>query len=184
VLAVTALLLWAPQVLWLLSPILAGWLLAPILAWLTSQAALGDWARRHRLFLIPEEIPALCPEELRFVEEGAADSQDAWNFPFAGLAQAVIDPLTHAVHVALLRQRKQPAEETGEYLEILRVKLIEQGPDALQSRQHYALLWDAESLRWLHHEFWSRPSERLHPWWRKRLREVTEKAGLFASSAD
>jgi len=180
VLAVTALLLWAPQVLWLLSPILAGWLLAPILAWLTSQATLGDWARRHRLFLIPEEIPALCPEELRFVEEGAADPQDAWNFPYAGLAQAVIDPLTHAVHVALLRQRKQLAEETGEYLEILREKLIEQGPDALQPRQHYALLWDAESLRWLHHEFWSRPTDRLHPWWRQRLREVTEKAGLVA----
>ncbi|MEI6339364.1 MAG: glucans biosynthesis glucosyltransferase MdoH [Verrucomicrobiota bacterium] len=178
VLGVTALLLWAPPVLWVLSPILAGWLLAPVLAWLTSQAALGDWARRHRLFLIPEEIPALCPKELRFVEEGTGEEKDLWNFPFAGLARAVIDPLTHAVHVALLRQRKQRPEETGEYLEILRKKLIEQGPQALEPGQHYALLWDAKSLRWLHHEFWSRRSEDLHPWWRNRLREVTEKAGL------
>ena len=177
VLAVSALIVWAPQVLWVLSPILAGWLLAPVLAWLTSQAKLGDWARRHRLFLIPEETAALCPEELRFVEEHAGNDEASWNFPAAGLARAVIDPLTHSVHVALLRQRKKSLGETEDYLEDLREKLIEQGPTALEPRQHYALLWDAESLRWLHHEFWSRPSVRLHPWGRQRLREVTETAG-------
>ena len=177
VLAVSALMLWAPQVLWVLSPILAGWLLAPVMAWLTSQAKLGDWARRHRLFLIPEETAALCPKELRFVEEHAGNDEASWNFPAAGLARAVIDPLTHSVHVALLRQRKKSLGETEDYLEDLREKLIEQGPTALEPRQHYALLWDAESLRWLHHEFWSRPSVRLHPWWRQRLREVTETAG-------
>ncbi|MFZ4682261.1 MAG: glucans biosynthesis glucosyltransferase MdoH [Terrimicrobiaceae bacterium] len=176
-LAISALITWAPQVLWVLSPILAGWLLAPVLACLTSKARLGDWARRHRLFLIPEENPALCPKELRFVEEHAGKDDSAWNNPAAGLARAVIDPLTHAVHVALLRQRKKSVEETEDYLEDLRQTLIDKGPDALEPRQRYALLWDAESLRWLHHEFWSRPSARLHPWWRQRLREVTESTG-------
>ena len=42
----------------------------------------------------------------------------------------------------------------------------------------FALLWDADSLRWLHHEFWSRPAMRLHPWWRQRLDEVIERIGL------
>lgn len=172
---VGALFTWAPQELLLLSPILAGWLLAPIVAWLTSQAQLGDWARKHGLFLIPEENKELCPKELRFVEEGDVSDDEAWNFPAGGLARAIIDPLTHAVHVALLRQRKQITEETGEYLDLLRVKLIEEGPSGLAARQQTALLWDAESLKWLHHEFWSRPADRMHPWWRERLREVTEK---------
>jgi membrane glycosyltransferase len=169
---------WAPEELWLLSPILIGWLLAPVLAWLTSQPRLGDWARRHRLFLVPEEKPELCPAELRFVEEGAGRSGISWSFPHGGLARAVIDPFTHSVHVALLRQRTAARGEAEGYLEGLRQKLIEEGPAALEPSQHFALLWDADSLRWLHREFWSRPAKRLHPWWKQRLDEVTGRIGL------
>lgn len=178
VIVATVLAIWAREVLWLLSPILAGWLMAPVLAWMTSQPKLGEWARRHRLFLIPEENPELCPAELRFVEQGMADSETAWEFPHGGVARAVIDPFTHSVHVSLLRQRKAGAEETDGYLEGLREKLIEEGPAALEPSQHFALLWDADSLRWLHHEFWSRPAARLHPWWKQRLDEVTGRIGL------
>jgi membrane glycosyltransferase len=128
------------------------------------------------LFVIPEENPELCPAELRFVEKSAAGSGTSWDFPHGGIARAVIDPVTHSVHVSLLRQRK--AEETDDYLEGLREKLIEEGPAALEPSQHFALLWDADSLRWLHHEFWSRPAARLHPWWRQRLDEVTGRIGL------
>jgi len=178
VIATLCLSLYAPQLLWLLAPILAGWLLAPVLACLTSKATLGDWARRHKLFLIPEETKSLAPEELNFVEDNQGREDPAWDYPFGGTARAVIDPLTHAVHVALLRQRPERPDETENYLVSLRVKLIEQGPSALDARQHYALLWNADSLRWLHHEFWSRPAAHLHPWWRDRLAEVTRRVGL------
>jgi membrane glycosyltransferase len=46
----------------------------------------------------------------------------------------------------------------------------------LGNLQHFWFLSD--SLRWLHREFWSRPAVRLHPWWKQRLAEVTEKIGL------
>ena len=49
--------------------------------------------------------------ELRFVEQGVTDLGTAWDFPHGGIARAVIDPLTHSVHVALLRQRKAVSEE-------------------------------------------------------------------------
>ena len=49
VIAATVLAIWAREVLWLLSPILAGWLTAPVLAWMTSQPKLGEWTRRHRV---------------------------------------------------------------------------------------------------------------------------------------
>jgi membrane glycosyltransferase len=52
VIATTVLAAWAQEELWLLSPILAGWLIAPVLVWMTSQPKLGDWARRHRLFIM------------------------------------------------------------------------------------------------------------------------------------
>ncbi|HEY5778739.1 MAG TPA: glucans biosynthesis glucosyltransferase MdoH [Terrimicrobiaceae bacterium] len=178
IIAATSMAIWAREELLLLSPILIGWLIVPVLAWITSRPDLGDWARRHGLFLIPEENPQLSPAELRFVEQGVSDLGTAWDFPHGGIARAVIDPLTHSVHVALLRQRKAVSEETEGYLELLRQKLMEEGPGAMDPSEHFALLWDADSLRWLHHEFWSRPATRLHPWWRQRLDEVIERIGL------
>ena len=71
----------AREDLWLLSPILVGWLVAPVLAWVTSQPRLGEWARRHRLFLVPEEKLEFCPAELLFVEGGAQRSEVPWSFP-------------------------------------------------------------------------------------------------------
>ena len=85
------------------------------------------------------------------------------------------------MHVALLRQRAAARGEAEGYLEGLRQKLIEEGPAALELSQHFALLWDADSLRWLHREFWSRPAVRLHPWWKERLDEVTGRIGLTGS---
>jgi membrane glycosyltransferase len=119
-----------------------------------------------------------CPAELNLVERGGPELATGWNFPHGGIARAVIDPLMPSVHVALFRQRKAGTEEREGYLERLRRKLIEEGPDALQASQHFALLWNAESLRWLHHEFWSRSASRLHPWWRERLEEIVERIGL------
>jgi hypothetical protein len=118
-----------------------------------------------------------CPAELSLVERGGPKLATGWNFPHGGIARAVIDPLMHFVHVALLRQCKAGKEEREGYLERLRQKLIEEGPDALHAFQHFALLC-AESLRWLHHEFWGRPASRLHPWWRERLEEIVERIGL------
>ena len=174
----TALVHWAPQELVLLSPILAGWLLAPVLAWMTSLPQLGEWTRRFKLFFIPEEDPKLSPRELQFVERCGEPADRAWEFPFGGIARVVIDPLAHAVHVALLRHRTPAGAEAGHYLQTLRRTLLEEGPAALQPRQHAVLMWSADSLRWLHYEFWRRPASRMHPWWRERLRAQTEKVGL------
>ena len=78
------------------------------------RSATRDFAfttRSISLFLVPEENLQLSPAELRFVEQGVTDLGTAWDFPHGGIARAVIDPLTHSVHVALLRQRKAVSEE-------------------------------------------------------------------------
>jgi membrane glycosyltransferase len=156
----------APQEIVLLSPVLLGWLLAPLIAWLTSQAGLGDWCRRRRLFLIPEEQPGSAPMELEAVQN---HKQSRDGFPDGGLVQTVGDPVANAVHVSLLRQRGQIVEDTAAYLSDLREKLLTAGPDSLSTQQKFALLWDAESMFILHRELWGRSSEKLHEEWRRFL---------------
>lgn len=176
VFATAAVIVWSPRELPWLSPILAGWLLAPLLAWLTGQPWLGEWSRRRGLFLIPEENPETCPQELAFVGQGGEVLAPAGMAPaFRGIARAVADPVAHAVHVSLLRKRGRVAPAPASYLESLRQRLLEEGPEALNTRQIFALLWDADSLRWLHRTFWAMPTERMHPWWRKCLAGLLDR---------
>lgn len=173
VLATFAVLRWSPQELLWLSPILAGWLLAPVIAWLTGQPWLGDWTRRCGLFCIPEENPETRPKELSFVESDVEVLPPSpLSSSYRGIARAVADPVAHAVHVSMLRKRARVAPAAVDYLESLKKRLIEDGPASLTNRQIFALLWDADSLRWLHRRFWETPAEKLHPWWRDCLREL------------
>lgn len=174
VLATAAVVTWSPRELPWLSPILAGWLLAPVLAWLTAQPWLGDWSRRRGLFLVPEENPEACPEELTFVAGAAATPVDL-SPAYRGIARAVADPAMHAVHVSLLRKRTTTSPASAAYRESLRERLLSEGPEALTTRQIFALLWDADSLRWLHRRVWTTPAGQLHPWWRGCLAEISRK---------
>ncbi len=173
VIAVAALWRYGREELWLMSPIILGWLLVPVIAWATSQPKLGDWARRRRLFVTPEELPKDCPQELEDVSQIRDGGEREWSGLHTGLSKAVIDPMTNAMHVALLRRQKNSGVfRTREYLNEQRSRLLKEGPQALNVRQQFALLWDADSLLWLHREFWSSPAEALHPWWRMRLEET------------
>jgi len=171
--ATTALWQYARHEIFLLSPILAGWFLVPVLAWFTSRPGVGDFMRRAGLFLIREELPDGSPRELAEVR-AAVETASAWDFPHGGIARAVADPASNAMHLALLRNRQPHTGATGGYLRDLGEKLLAEGPESLNVRQQFALLWDAESVRALHHQVWSRPAERLHPWWRERLQGILD----------
>lgn len=174
VLATTAIIVWSPQELPWISPILAGWLLAPVMAWITGQPWLGDWTRKHNLFLIPEETPETCPKELTFVASAPETPQPTSARAYRGIARVVADPVTHAIHVSLLRRRRPAPAPKAAYLEALRQRLISEGPSGLSNREIFALLWDADSLRWLHRKFWETPASQLNPSWRECLEEVLE----------
>lgn len=169
VLATLAVATWSPRELPWLSPILAGWLLAPVLAWLTAQPWLGEWSRKGGLFLIPEETPASRPPELAFVEESPGLPPREPAPEYRGIARAVADPVTHAVHVTLLRKRGPSPPTSAAYRMSLCQRLLKEGPETLTASQIFALLWDADSLRHLHQTLWTTPDENLHPWWRQCL---------------
>ena len=67
-----AVILWlAPKYIWWLLPVLAGLVLSVPLTVLTSRADAGQWARRHKLLLTPEETQT--PRELAELTERLAD---------------------------------------------------------------------------------------------------------------
>ncbi|MDE1169871.1 MAG: glucans biosynthesis glucosyltransferase MdoH [Verrucomicrobium sp.] len=159
VLAQLAALHWLGKPGFWLAPICLGWVLAPLLAWYTARGDAGAAARRAGLFLIPEEIAP--PQELEgLAEETAAPEPDLW-------AQAILCPYVLAVHLSMMRRRlKVPDEETDPARALLRQRLVEAGPAALDRKDRFRLLGSAGFLVQLHRTLWAAPEAALHPDWR------------------
>jgi membrane glycosyltransferase len=147
--------------LWL-SPIFAGWILAPGLAWFTSLSSAGLAFKRAGLFL--------CPEESQKVPElqGLDGSDDPAPAPPSLWTQALLSPYVQALHLSMVRQRASGSpEEPNTRQGNLRERLLREGPQALRAKDRLRLLWDADSVFWLHQELWARPESELHPDWRQ-----------------
>jgi membrane glycosyltransferase len=146
--------------LWLL-PILVGWILAPFLAWVTSGRRLGMIFKSCGLFVTPEEIQP--PPEL----QGLDDDGEEPSPPSPLWVQALLSPYVQAVHLSLVRQGSPGGGVPVQFLATLRERLIREGPQALNAKEKLRLLWDGETVFWLHQELWSRPGTQLHPSWIK-----------------
>ncbi len=163
----------SPAFFWWLSPVIAGLVLSIPLSIFLSKAAFGRGARALGLFLVPEEVAP--PYELRRLEQNLAECYR--HLPPIGplrsdygLLQAVLDPYVNALHVALLRQKKQ-TEESREWFSQLRERLLHEGPARLTTKEKMSLLMDAESMIALHRELWNTPAEALAEWWRLAMRQ-------------
>jgi membrane glycosyltransferase len=147
-----------------LAPILAGWTLAPFVAWVTSGRGLGLLLKRWGLFVSPEEVE--LPAEL----QGLGDNAEADSATGSPLwVQALLSPYVQAVHLSLVRQGAAAStpEAPVQSLADLRERLILEGPGAINAQEKTRLLWNGDTVFWLHQELWSRPAKQLHPSWRK-----------------
>jgi hypothetical protein len=74
-----------------------------------------------------------------------------------------------AVHLSLVRQGSSSANEAPEKTPAgaLAERLLKDGPQALNAQEKTRLLWDGDTVFWLHQELWSRPSSEIHPMWQK-----------------
>lgn len=161
-----------PFFLWL-SPVIAPLVLSIPISILLSKGSIGLGARRVGLFLTPEET--FPPYELKRLQQNLAECYrhmppiEPLRADY-GLMQAVLDPYVNAMHVALLRQRKQ-TEESREWFAQLRERLLRDGPAKFTVKEKMALLLDADSMIRLHRELWACPAEDLADWWRLAMRQ-------------
>jgi len=137
----------APRLLWWFSPVLAGLVLAiPVSVW-SSRATVGAWAKRHGLWLIPEEITT-PPVLQRLQEELRNAHARRWAAPRDGLAWVLEDPSVSEVHLALLPSAADPNDPLQQHrLEGIRLKGSCQGLGALTPQEKRELLLDPESIR-------------------------------------
>jgi len=143
----------SPVLFWWLSPLVIGLILAAPLNVLSARAGAGAWARRRRLFVIPEEAdPPLAlyrantlTETYRGLMPGTVD----------GLSLVITDPLAHAVHLTLLPGHSDAAAGDPDTLAAARDKLAAagHGPEAagLSPAEATAVLFDADLLTELRH---------------------------------
>jgi membrane glycosyltransferase len=178
----------AHTVLGIAACVLVAWRLPAMLPWLLlvligpmvsipfshlmASNKLGGLARRHGLFLIPEEVEPT--PELKALEvpdpalaEPGAQAELAEDF---GLARTILDPRLNALHISLLRERPQVPMHTHARLSLLCDQLLRDGPSALQPREKKILLWDADSMLALHQKLWGSPAVRWHEWWQVAFR--------------
>jgi membrane glycosyltransferase len=167
---------------WWFTPVMAGMVLSIPLSVFTSRAHWGRQARRLDLFLTPEETTP--PPELAALHGRMELLQEQHRLdPLAtdsGLADVILDPYVNAIHVSLLREKRQnPAfaaalAELGAgapEVRLLCERLLADGPAYLQRREKILILSDVEQLPWLHRQAWLRPGATLAGWWQSQIRK-------------
>jgi membrane glycosyltransferase len=156
-----------------LSPVVVPLIFSIPISILLSKASLGRATRRIGLLLTPEET--FPPYELRRLHQNLSECYrhlppiEPLRADY-GMLQAVLDPYVNAMHVALLRQRKQ-TNEAREWFSQLRERLLRDGPARFTMKEKMSLLMDAESMITLHRELWSCPADDLAEWWRLAMRQ-------------
>ena len=167
---------------WWFSPVVAGMVLSIPLSVFTSRASLGEKARSLSLFRTPEETAP--PTELAALRARMATLEESGQLLLrpadSGLADAVLDPYVNAIHVSLLREKRQNPDYAKALSDLgvgkpevraLCEKLLTEGPEHLQRTEKLLILSDAELLPWLHRQAWLRPSETLARWWQEQIRQ-------------
>ena len=157
-------LIWAGGVYWLkpsyllwLLPVVGALILSIPISVLSSRVSLGQYLRRMRFFLIPEELSP--PEELRKTHELAAQAAAPADF-----IEAVVDPAANALMCAVGIPRFRQLRAADSRTKLVN-KALRKGPDALDPGRKMHLLNDPIALTRLHFEVWA--SAEAHPAWRK-----------------
>jgi len=165
---------------WML-PVLAGPLLAIPFSRITASQRLGLRTRNAGWFVTPEEIAP--PAELRSLEDPFLSPANPFFHAekYAndyGLLQAILDPYINAIHVSLLRQRKETGLRTREYMALLADRMLLDGPYAISPGEKRTLLWDADAMFFMHQKLWGSPASHLHEWWQAAFRNYVESGAL------
>jgi membrane glycosyltransferase len=167
---------------WWFAPVVAGMVLSIPVSVFTSRSNIGEKARQLGLFLTPEETNP--PEELASLRRRMAEFSHSGKIsaprPDSGIADVVLDPYVNAIHVSLLREKRQHPGYAKTLADLgvgkpdvrsLCERLLVEGPEGLGRDEKLLILSDADSLPWLHRQAWLRPSGTLAKWWQNQIRQ-------------
>lgn len=142
--------------LWWLAPIVVSLMLSIPVSVFSSRARYGIFARRHKLFLIPEEYSP--PRELVATEEYLQENRR--TVLTQGFLRAAVNPLINALACGMGRARHSKAVPAAEALREQRIAtVLEAGPGSA-SDTHWMLLSDPTGMARLHQRVWSDPAQR------------------------
>ncbi len=173
-----------PTLFWWFTPVLAGLVFSIPISVLTSRRSLGLAMKKIGLFLTPEETRP--PQEIVSlrsrlrIRDLTEDRRP--RRPFAGIADAILDPYINAIHVSLLREKQLNPGYASQLTRLgagtpevrtLGDRLLAEGPDKLASHERSKILADQNLMVQLHSKAWLSPEEKLAPWWRNMIREFS-----------
>ncbi|EMY78808.1 glucans biosynthesis glucosyltransferase H family protein [Leptospira weilii serovar Ranarum str. ICFT] len=145
-------------------PLLAGWIFAyPLAVWTASASSkLGE-------FGILSNPPELDQKDLLkrlnlYQEKYSRDLGTDENR--RGIFLAIADPLLNEFHLSRLRKRKKETPGRKKYLEELRAKLKTEGASSFSNQDLQRILWDYESVSYLHSWFWTEGIPGRSAWWK------------------
>ena len=142
--------------LWWLSPIVISLVLSIPVSVFSSRAGYGIAARRHQLFLIPEEYAP--PRELQATEEYLQQNRE--RVLKRGFLQAVVDPVINALACGMGRARHAKQVYAADTVREARVaSVLEAGPEG-SSESSWLLLSDPVGMAQLHERVWSVAGQR------------------------
>jgi membrane glycosyltransferase len=116
----------------------------PLSIW--SRTSAGDWARKHALFLIPEELEP--PDVLqRLHQQLAIAPSRPWAQLQDGLARVLEDTSAYAAHLSLLPRPTQSPDPLHEHhLRGLELKFHYHGLQALTRKEKREILLNRDSI--------------------------------------
>lgn len=152
----TALFLYNRSFFWWNSPVFVPLLMSVPLSVLSSRGSMGGLLRRFGLFLIPEEVSP--PPELESLARFQGEEKELrsslpqpWH---VGFVRAVADPVSNALHLALLRSERKLSPVVARRRETLEERALYQGPESLGKGEKKELLYDPARLKSLHRRVW------------------------------
>jgi membrane glycosyltransferase len=144
-----------PFTLWL-SPALLSLILAPALSVWTSRKSVGLGLKKVGLLLIPAEVaPSAELKRLRTLQ--SRSRQPSTIAPFEslqGFVRAVVDPITHDLHLSFLRRQRSLSPGVTLRRRGFAKRALALGPQALSAGEKMQLLKDPAELTQLHREVW------------------------------
>jgi len=141
-----------PQYFWWLVPVVGALILSIPVSVLASRIRIGEFLRRWRIFVTPEEL--VPPKEIQTMDALLAVAPADYRKP-DGFTRAVVDPTTNALHQHLLRGPRRLAPEIRAARRASAERALALGPDVLTPRERRTLMLDAGALDDLHRRVWA-----------------------------